>query len=196
MPAGTDGFIADVLQNRFNRAILQRLGGLKLPDTWLVAGCLFQTVWNLRSGHAAEAGIRDYDIFYFDDSDLSAAAEERVNQRAALLFADLGVPLEIKNQARVHTWYQDYFGRPYTALGSSREGIDRFLVACTSVGIRARSDPAGDGFEVYAPHGLNDLYHGVLRPNPTLDHGALFEPKCRDYQARWPWLTIQPNARE
>ncbi|MDP3616335.1 MAG: nucleotidyltransferase family protein [Rhodoferax sp.] len=196
MPAGTDGFIADVLQNRFNRTILKRLSGLHLPDAWLVAGCLFQTVWNLRSGQAAEAGIRDYDIFYFDGNDLSAAAEDRVNQRAALLFADLSVPLEIKNQARVHTWYQDYFGRPYTALGGSCEGIDRFLVACTSVGIRASSDPAGDGFEVYAPHGLDDLYHGVLSPNPTLDHGALFEPKCRDYQVRWPWLTIRANTRK
>jgi hypothetical protein len=196
MQAGLDRFIADVLQNRFNRALLERLGDLNLPDAWLVAGCLFQTVWNLRSGRAAEAGIRDYDIFYFDGSDLSQSAEAVVDQRATALFADLGVPVEIKNQARVHTWYQDYFGQPYTALGSSREGIDRFLVACTSVGMRPATNADKHAFEVYAPHGLEELYLGVLRPNPTMDHGALFTCKCRDYQARWSWLTIQANARE
>ena len=55
----TDRFIADVLQNRVNAAILQRLHRLTLPVAWLVAGCLFQTVWNLKSGKAPENN-RDY----------------------------------------------------------------------------------------------------------------------------------------
>lgn len=183
-------FIADVLHNRFNRAILERLEALGLPDAWLVAGCLFQTVWNLRSGQPAEAGIRDYDIFYFDGGDLTEQAETLVNQRAGALFADLGVPVEIKNQARVHLWYQGYFGRPYTALQSAREGIDRFLVGCTAVGLRPGSPGDGPQGNVYAPYGLDALYHGILTRNPGTDHGPLFERKCRDYQARWPWLTI------
>jgi hypothetical protein len=95
MQAGPDRFIADVLQNRFNRAILERLGGLNVPDAWLVAGCLFQTVWNLRSGRSAEADVRDYDIFYFDASDLSESAASLVSQRTTDLFADLGVPIEL-----------------------------------------------------------------------------------------------------
>ena len=51
----TADFIRDVRANRFNRAILDRWEALALPDGWLVAGCLFQTVWNLRGG-AAPAG--------------------------------------------------------------------------------------------------------------------------------------------
>ncbi len=187
-------FVSDVLQNRFNRAILERLGALNLPDAWLVAGCLFQTVWNLATGKEAHADIRDYDIFYFDGGDLSERAETLVNQRGAALFADLGVPVEIKNQARVHTWYEDYFGRPYSALGSAREGIDRFLVSCTSVGMRAKTDAPDNAYEVYAPNGLDPLYRGILAPNASIDHGPLFESKCRDYQTRWPWLTIQPDG--
>ncbi len=186
-------FIADVLQNRFNAVILQRLGELALPDAWLVAGCLFQTVWNLKSGQAPEAGIRDYDIFYFDGSDLSEAAEAQVNARAAALFSDLGVPVEVKNQARVHTWYESYFGRPYPPLESAHEGIDRFLIAGTSLGIRKNGDLIDAQYEVYAPNGLADTYNGVLSPNPKFDNGDLFEPKCRDYLARWPWLKIQTS---
>jgi hypothetical protein len=183
-------FVTDVLHNRFNRAILERLEALGLPDAWLVAGCLFQTVWNLRSGQPAEAGIRDYDVFYFDGDDLSEQAETLINQRAGALFADLAVPVEVKNQARVHLWYQDYFDRPYSALHSACEGIDRFLVGCTAVGLRPSSPGAGTQGMVYAPYGLDALYRGMLTRNPKIDHGALFERKCRDYQARWPWLTI------
>ncbi len=188
-------FAADVLRNRHNRAIIERLDQLKLPDVWLTAGCLFQTVWNLHSGQAAEAGIRDYDIFYFDPDDLSKSAETQINQRAAALFADLGVPIEIKNQARVHLWYEGYFGRPYSALRNACEGVDRFLVASTAVALQPRG--AGHRPAVYAPYGLDDLYRGVLTPNLSMDHGPLFERKCRDYQARWPWLTMEvdpPNV--
>ncbi|MEY4884513.1 MAG: hypothetical protein RIS34_2367 [Pseudomonadota bacterium] len=192
LPPGSDRFITDVLQNRVNRAILERLDDLNLPDAWLVAGCLFQTVWNLQAGRPAEAGIRDYDIFYFDGNDLSDPAEALVNQRANALFTDLGVLIEVKNQARVHLWYEGYFGKPYAALASTREGIDRFLVGSTSVGMRRRAAAGDTRFEVYAPNGLYDLYSGLLTPNPLTDHGSLFEPKCSDYQQRWPWLTIQP----
>ena len=50
-------FVDQALANPANRAILQRLPALGLPDPWLVAGCLFQTVWNLHSGLAPTAHI-------------------------------------------------------------------------------------------------------------------------------------------
>ena len=55
---------------------------LNLSQGFLVAGCLAQTIWNLIGGHAPEANIKDYDIFYFDDSDLSWQAEDQVICRA------------------------------------------------------------------------------------------------------------------
>lgn len=186
MDALAQRFVQDALRNRCNAVLLERLPELNLPDAWLVGGCLFQTVWNLRGGQPPGAGIRDCDIFYFDAGDLSEAAETAVNQRAERLFGDLGVPLELKNQARVHTWYPAYFGRPCPPLQNACEGIKRFLVGSTSVGLRQ----TGTGVEVYAPHGLDDLYQGLLRRNPGVDHGALYAQKARDYQARWPWLHV------
>jgi len=185
-------FLADVLRNANNEAILRRLPSLGLPDAWLVAGCLFQTVWNLRCGRPADAGIRDYDIFYFDGSDLSADAEHHVDEQLRVCFADLPVTLEAKNQARVHIWYPDYFGVPYEASTCSRDGIDRFLVECTCVGLRT----APDGPELYAPNGLQALYEGLLRPNPRCDQPALFAAKAADYWKRWPWLRIRQNDNE
>ena len=43
-------FLAAILRNRCNAAILARLPELGLPDGWLVSGALFQSVWNLKCG--------------------------------------------------------------------------------------------------------------------------------------------------
>jgi hypothetical protein len=180
-------FISDIRANRNNAAILDRWQDLALPGAWLVAGCLFQTVWNLRSGAAPEAQIKDYDIFYFDPADRSTQGETRTQARVGAVLDDLGVMIEVTNQARVHLWYRDHFGLDYPELGSVKDGIDRFLVLATCVGLR----PDGSGScDLYAPHGLALLNDGHLTPNPLTDHPRLFEAKARSYQARWPWLRI------
>jgi hypothetical protein len=179
-------FFADTLRNRNNRAILDRWSMLALPDGWLVAGCLFQTVWNLQGGRSPEADIRDYDLFYFDRGDTSQQAESRVQERIDDVLGDLGVTIEASNQARVHVWYESYFGQPYGELRSACEGIDRFLVLATCVGVRPG--------EVYAPGGLALLYDGVLSMNPLLPHRMLFDRKVRSYLERWPWLQVQRDS--
>ena len=50
----------------------------------------------MRSGLAPTAHIKDYDLFYFDASDLSEAAEQAVQNRAAALFADLPITVEAR----------------------------------------------------------------------------------------------------
>ncbi len=179
-------FFADILRNRNNRAILDRWSTLALPDGWLVAGCLFQTVWNLQARRSPEADIKDYDLFYFDPGDTSEESEAAVQARIDELLSDLDVTIEASNEARVHFWYESYFGEPYAELRSAREGIDRFLVSATCVGVRPG--------EVYAPYGLAPLYDGVLSMNPLSPHRTLFDQKAKSYLARWPWLRIQPSA--
>jgi uncharacterized protein len=184
-------FTADVRRNPINAAILDRLPAVKLPDCWLVAGCLFQTVWNLQAGRLPAENIRDYDVFYFDDTDLSYEAEDRVIKRVNAAFADLGATIEVKNQARVHLWYRQRFGHDYPQLSSSRDGIDRFLVACTCVGIECSGDAPG---VVYAPNGLHDLYAGVVMANWAVSESR-FEEKALSYKARWPFLQLSLRGR-
>jgi hypothetical protein len=90
----------------------------------------------------------------------------------------------VKNQARVHLWYEKRFHSPYPRLLCSRDGIDRYLIACTRVGIDLASGT------LYAPDGLGDLAAGILRMNPLLPMRELFLRKAGDYQARWPWLQV------
>jgi hypothetical protein len=182
-----DEFLALVLRNPFNRAILDRLPELALPDAWLVSGALFQTVWNIISGYAPEHGIKDYDIFYFDP-DTTWNAEDAVIRRVAAALENAGAEAEVRNQARVHLWYQEKFGLPYPPLSRSTDGIDRFLCRNSQVGIRVGSV----GVEVYAPHGLDDIARMRVRPNTTpnfqLQHYA---DKAKRWKTLWPALTVE-----
>lgn len=184
----TARFLAGLRGNAVNVALLERLPGLRLPDCWLVAGCLFQTVWNVETGRPPGENIGDYDVFYFDPSDLSYAAEDEIIRRVQAAMADLGVTVEVKNQARVHLWYGERFGPGYPQLRSSREGIDRFLIAGTCVGIGAPADNAG---QLYAPYGLDDIFAGALRRNRLNLPVNRFEAKAASYKSRWPHLAIQ-----
>lgn len=188
IPPDNARFLADIRRNAFNTVLLQRLAAFDLKDAWLVAGCLFQTVWNLRDGRAPHHGIRDYDIFYFDAADLSWEAEDAAIRRVAAAMRDVPVTVEVKNQARVHLWYGARFGPGYPQLASTRDGVDRFLVACTRVAVR----PGGSGaLDLYAPDSLDDLYNGVLRLNPMNARPDLFRAKAESYRQRWPWLRIE-----
>ena len=177
-------FLAIAGQNPINAELLRRLPALGLEQCHLTAGCLFQALWNRHTGRAADWGVNDYDIFYFDDSDLSWEAEDAVIRRAQAQLGDLGANIEIRNQARVHLWYPQRFNAPYPRLRSARDGMDRYLIACTCVGIDVATGA------LYAPDGLADLAAGRLRINPRLPQPAMFEAKARSYRERWPWLSI------
>jgi hypothetical protein len=173
-------FVSDIAANDANLAILSRWPRLGLPHAWLVAGCLFQTVWNLKSGKPPSQGIKDYDLFYFDAADLSKAGEAQAQAHVDAVLCDLGIAIDVANQARVHLWYPAFFGHAYDPLESVEDGIKRFLVKETCVAVRPG--------EVNAPYGLEGLYSGTLTANPLVPHADLFERKVASYRLRWPWL--------
>jgi uncharacterized protein len=183
-----DHLIEEVLRNRVNNILLERLPDLGLADAWLVSGSIFQTVWNVLTGRATDHGIKDYDIFYFD-ADTSWEAEDGNIKRVAAAVSDLGVSVEVRNQARVHLWYSNKFGIAYPPLQRTTEGIDRFLAVAAQIGIRQ----ARGNYHVYAPHGLNDLSTMTIRPNLCPNFSAdLYRAKTAAWKARWPELTILP----
>ena len=182
-------FLGIVLDDPVVGAVLRRGPGLGVPDWWLVAGVLFQTVWNELTGRPPGTGIRDADLFYLDP-DTSWEAEDAVIRRGADLFGDLPVPVEIRNEARVHLWYAERFGAsappPFT---SCDEAIDAFAAVCCSVGVTL----AGDGQpRLYAPHGLADVFDLVVRPNRVQAPRHVYEAKAARWQQQWPEITVLP----
>lgn len=184
-----DAFLAAVCRNPVNAAILERAPALGAPDWWLTAGAVFQTVWNVVDGREPGAGIRDYDLFYFDATDLGYAAEDAVIRLAATLFADLDALVEVRNEVRVHLWYEQRFGVPGIRFRSATDAIDHFAstTCCFAVSRNA------DGRLVdYAPHGYDDLFAKRVRPNPRLAPREVYEAKARRWQQEWPDLVVDP----
>jgi len=181
-------FLGVVLADPAIRAVLERAPRLGVPDWWLTAGVLFQTVWNALTCRPAGTGIRDADLFYFDP-DTSWEAEDAVIRAGADLFADLSVPVEIRNEARVHLWYAGHFGAPAAApFTSSCAAIDSFAAVCCAVGVTLEGGRA----RVYAPFGFDDLFGLVVRPNRRLAPRHVYEAKAARWKQHWPELTVLP----
>jgi hypothetical protein len=183
-----DEFIKAALSNPINRAIVDEIAALGLPDAWVAGGCLVQTVWNMLTKREPAYGINDYDVIYFDP-DTTWEAEDTVIRQLAQRLAPLQVRIEVRNQARVHLWYQQKHGRPYPSLTSSTQSIDRFLTTNTQVGIRSTAS----GYEIYAPRGLDDAANLIVRPNSSENFSAAnYAAKVSRWKVRWPEITVFP----
>lgn len=176
---------------RANTAVCDVLNGiaeLALPDAWLVSGAVFQSVWNGLTGRAPGYGILDYDVFYFDP-DTSWEAEDAVIKRAAARFAKLGVEVQLRNQARVHLWYPQKFGKEFSPVVSLAESVTRFLAPCCAVGLRRN----GESVETLAPFGVADVFSLMVRRNRLTDGPqSQYEAKAARWKNLWPEITVLP----
>ncbi|MFJ8784635.1 nucleotidyltransferase family protein [Streptomyces sp. NPDC102476] len=184
-----DGLRSVLSRNEVLTDVLTRAATLELPGWYVTAGCLFQTVWNVVTDRPPAGGIKDYDIFYFDGTDLSWEAEDAVIKAGHQVFAGLPAEVEIRNEARVHLWYEQKFGVPCPPHESTEAAIDSFAATTCCLGVRL--DPDG-GWRVYAPHGLSDVFNLVVRPNPVLAPREVYEAKAARWREEWPELTVLP----
>jgi len=115
-----------------------------------------------------------------------------VNRRAASVFSGLQCEIDVRNQARVHTWYEQEFGvEGYPRLEKSTDGIDNFLAACCMVAV---SRTGADGIELYAPFGVEDVLDRIVRQNPWFPNAPAdcYEKKSGRWRSLWPALRVEP----
>ena len=161
---------------------------LCLPDWLVFSGAVYQPVLNHLTGRPLDNGIKDYDLGYFDGSDLSYEAEDAVIRRVKAAFDEpLRSMVEVRNQARVHLWFEAKFGEPYTPLSCTPQALERFASATFAVGVRLEFD---DRLHIVAPFGLADLFALRLRPNPRR-RTVGFARASADVRRRWPEVVIE-----
>jgi uncharacterized protein len=164
---------------------------LNLPDWLVFSGAVYQPVLNHLTGRPLDYGIKDYDLGYFDASDLSYDAEDAVIRRVKAAFDEpLRSMVEVRNQARVHLWFETKFREPYGPLSSTAEALERFASATFAVGVRLESD---DRLHIEAPFGLADVFALRLRPNPRRKTVG-FARTAADVRRRWPEVIIEDHG--
>ncbi len=104
------------------------------------------------------------------------------------LFKDLPIEVEVRNEARVHLWYHDKFGKHIAPYTSTEEAINTWPTTASSIGVRHE----GKKFIVYAPCGLNDMMGLIVRANKGLITREVYEKKVQRWQQAWPKLTAIP----
>jgi uncharacterized protein len=166
--------------------IVRQWEAIALPDCWLVAGALAQTVWNDAFGFAPDYGVKDVDLVYFDGSDLSEDAEAEHEARIRQMFSGRGITIDVKNEARVHLWYSRKFGSEISPYNSTRHAISTFPTTATAIGVQA----AGPALLVAAPFGLDDLFETIVRPNKLQITRPIYAAKVTRWRAYWPRLRI------
>ncbi|MBN9242393.1 MAG: nucleotidyltransferase family protein [Mesorhizobium sp.] len=182
-------FLDIVLADPLIGEALRRAAALALPDWLIVSGVLYNAVWNRLTGKPSGHGTKDIDLFYFDASDLSYEAEDGVIGAAEARFADLPVSVEIRNEARVHLWFEARFGGRYPQLSSSAQALGYFAARTHAVGLRL--DAAGRP-ELFAPFGLDDIFSFRLTPNRVLDNRRTYEEKAARARQNWPQIELVP----
>lgn len=171
--------------------VLTTARALDLPDWLIFSGAVYQRVLNQLTGRDLDYGIKDYDLGYHDPSDVSYDAEDVVIRRVAAAFeSPLREMVEVRNQARVHLWFEGKFGEPYAPLGSTAEALTRFVSPLFAVGVRLGPD---DRLVIEAPFGLDDLFALRLRPNPRRRTNG-FARTAASAQARWPELIVDERG--
>ena len=181
--------LAEVLAtNTAVTAILERASALELPDWYLGAGGVAQTVWNHEHGFDAQHGIKDYDLVYFASEDLSEVAElDAMNRRASC--------------SPISTLPSTSRTKPVSTSGTSSTSDTRARATRQppTRSRRGRRPPPrsacgtrDDALEVCAPFGLDDLFGLVVRPNIVLIDEAVYSAKVRRWREIWPRLRIAP----
>ncbi|WP_395671898.1 nucleotidyltransferase family protein [Phenylobacterium sp.] len=167
--------------------VLTTARDLDLPDWLVFSGAIYQPVLNHLTGRAADYGIKDYDLGYFDPADTSYEAEDAVIRRVAAAFAPpFREMVEVRNQARVHLWFEGKFGEAYAPLPNTPEALERFVSPLFAVGVRLEADGR---LTIVAPFGLEDLFALRLRPNPRRITGG-FARTAASVTARWPEIEV------
>jgi hypothetical protein len=166
---------------------------LSLPDWLVFSGAIYQPVLNHLTGRPLDYGIKDYDLAYFDASDLSYEAEDAVIRRVRAAFDEpLRSMVQVRNQARVHLWFEGKFGEQYPPLSCTAEALERFTSATFAVGVRLEPDYR---LHIAAPFGLADLFALRLRPNPRRKT-VHFARTSANVRRRWPELVIDNGPHD
>lgn len=157
--------------------------------SWCIgAGAVRNVVWERLHGRRLRADqLADIDLAHHSPLRIAAVDDTRL---ARQLRAASPLPWEVVNQAFVHRWAGARPGMPPHA--DLEAALASWPETATAVGAWLDAE---DRLHLVAPHGVEDLMTGVLRPSPGVD-AQLFARRLRDkaFLTRWP--ALRQAARE
>ncbi len=176
--------IKSMLQNNSElMKILAEVDSLKLNNYYIAAGAVFQTIWNTQDKLPLMNGIHDIDIIYFDKKITQEDSLEQDKFLEKKLNEKFQMEFDIHNEAYMHLWK----GRNIKPYSSCEDAMGRWLATVHAIGIKGQPDT----LEIYAPFGIDDILHRIIRPIYHVDNSKiLYDAKALKWQERFNGLTI------
>ncbi len=180
-------FIIDILKKDTTLyKIIKDVSALGIPNLYVGGGSITQSVWNHLFSKPIVYGISDVDIVYFD-TDLSQEKERMVLEQIVKTTKQNQYALDVKNEARVHLWYEEEFGFSIPAYTSTEEAISTWPSTATSIGVFFDQESK---LQVFAPYGMYDLFSGIVRPNKAMISREVYEKKIEKWCSKWAELNV------
>ena len=111
---------------------------------------------------------------------MSYEAENEIINKINDYYSGIRYKFDIKNEARVHLWYEERFGFIIPPFISSESAINTWMSA-SAIGVNY----VDETLSIYAPYGLNDLYGKIIRPDKMLLTREQYESKALKWQNVW-----------
>jgi len=163
---------------------LSEVRKLGLPQWCIGAGAIRSIVFDYQN-RIKDTEIRDVDVVYFNPEDTSKASDEKYELLLTEKMPE--IPWEVTNQAGVHLWYHLKFGYAVEPLKDIVDAISTWPETCTTVGVTMTQ--SGD-LKVYAPYGLDDLFHLVIRRNPKRVDLKTYHKRIQQKQYHEKWKSV------
>lgn len=183
----TEEFVSILKQNKDLMTILDYIYELNLPNFYIAAGSVFQTIWNYYDNKPLNFGIKDIDIIYYDSNNLSKEVEKELEGKIIEHFKELNYKFDVHNEARMHLWKKEKENKNINQYKNSEDAIDQWIATVHSIGITKKND----NIKVYAPYGLSDIFSRTIRPIKHKDNSKeLYDKKVASWQKRFEKLNI------
>jgi hypothetical protein len=194
----------DEIQEIFSRdpwrmSVLEAVRSLNMHDAWVVAGFVRNTVWDAKY-KSKPTLINDIDVIYskslsefsLTENELKEAyaskkstplSDEEFSFQKKLEELVPGTLFEVKNAARMH------LRNNVEPFASSEEAIANLAETATSIGLRMNADGS---IMILAPHGVEDLFAGIVRPtHKKYEQSALERATGKHWFSIWPELRFE-----
>lgn len=170
-------------------AILTYLSEIELPHFYIIAGAVFQTIWNYYDHNPLHFKNKDIDIIYYDQNHLEKEDEEALKRKITDHFELLGLhyTFDIHNEARMHLWKKENENQQLRYIEHAEEAIGSLIATVQAIGITLDKGV----INIYAPYGFSDIFSKTIRPIKQIGNTKeRYEKKVASWQKKFSNLTV------
>ena len=96
-------------KNQSLMKVLDYIDTLQIPDYYIAAGSIYQTIWNGLDHRDLNYGIKDIDVIYYNSNDLSVETDLKLYEKITEFVTKEKIPytIDVSNEARMHIFSND-----------------------------------------------------------------------------------------